>query len=221
MNMRNALKRIATALGALSPESKLLLVYSLALFAVYFLAAARPVQLFALIAGLFGLIAGLLCGLTFWHRARVEIGRRRLKYRNLRKVTGLAAAAGISLFMVSHLSERVTPASNSVSTSEEARWSIMFPPLVVRSGVIYMEPNTTAALTEWRPMEGPTFDSKSACENARSNLASHAKDSLAGAPGDLSSRPLEKTETDGKWVVALELNQSRCISTNAPGLKGK
>ncbi len=219
--MRNGLKRIAAAVGGLSPGTKLLLAYGLALVLTYFLRSSRPVQLFALTAGLLGLIAGLLCGLTFWRRARVEIGRRRLKYRNLRKVTGWAAAAGISLLIVSHSSERVTPGSDSVSTSEEARWSIMFPPLVVRLGVIYMEPNTTAALTEWRPMEGPTFDSETACKNARSNLASHAKDLLVGAPGDLANRPLEKTETDGKWVFALEVTQSRCISTNDPGLRGK
>jgi len=219
--MRTALNRIAPALGALNAATKLLAIYAVALVVVYFLRSLRPVHLFALIAGLLGLIAGLLCGLTFWHRARVEIGRRQLKYRNLRKVTGLAAAAGISLFVVSNLSQRVTQGSDSVSTSAQARWAIMFPPLVVRSGVIYMEPNTTAALTEWRPMEGPTFDSESACENARSNLTSHAKDMLVGVPGDLANRPLEKTETDGKWVVALEVNQSRCISTNDPGLKPK
>jgi hypothetical protein len=218
--MRTPLKRIATTLGSLSSGSKLLLLYGLALATAYFLPTVRLVHVFALIAGVLALLGGLLCGLTFWHRARIEIGRRQLKYRNLRRVTGLAAAAGISLFVVSYFPQRVTVSSDSTSPSKEA-WSIMFPPLVVRSGVIYMEPNTTAALVEWRPMEGPTFDSKSACENARSNMESKAKDLLVGAPPDLAKRPLEKTETAGKWIFALEINQSRCITTDDPGLKGK
>jgi hypothetical protein len=218
--MRTSLKPIATALGSLSPGSKLLLAYGLALATVYFLPTVRLVHVFALIAGVFALLAGFLCGLTFWHRARVEIGRRKVKYRNLRQITGLMAAAGISLFVVSYFPQRVILSSDSASPSKEV-WSIMFPPLVVRSGVIYMEPNTTAAMTEWRPMEGPTFDSKSACENARSNIELKAKDLLVGAPPDLAKRPLEKTETAGKWIFALEVNQSRCVATDDPGLKGK
>jgi hypothetical protein len=218
--MRTSLKPIATALGSLGPGSKLLLVYGLALTTVYLLPTVRPVRLLALIAGLLGLLAGFLCGLTFWHRTRVEIGRRKLKYRNLRQITGMTAAAGISLFVVSYFPQRVILSSDSASPAKEV-WSIMFPPLVVRSGVIYMEPNTTAALNEWRPMEEPTFDSKNACENARSNMELKAKDLLVGAPPDLAKRPLEKTETAGKWIFALEANQSRCIATDDPGLKGK
>jgi len=222
--MRTALKRIATALGSLSPGSKLLLLYGLGLAAVYFLPTVRPVRALALTAGVLALIAGLLCGMTFWHRARVEIGRRKLRYRNLRRIAGLATAAGISLFAVNYFAGRATSSSQSASLPKEVEWSIMFPPLVVRSGVIYMEPNVAAPLTEWRPMElekGRTFNSKSACEDARSNMELKTKDLLAGAPSDLAKRPLEKTETAGKWVLALEVNQSRCIANDDPGLTSK
>jgi hypothetical protein len=219
--MRPAFKRFATTLGALSAGIKLLAAYVLAVATVYFAPAVRPVRLFAMVAGLLGLAAAILYGLTFWHRARIEIGRRQLKYRNLRKVTGLAAAAGIILFVVNHLSKRMTTDSDSTSISEGSKWSIMFPPLVVRSGVIYMEPNTTAALTEWRAMEGPSFDSERACENARSKMESKSKDLLVGAPADLAKRPLEKTETDGKWVIGVEVVQSRCIADDDPGLRTK
>ncbi|MGA7870780.1 MAG: hypothetical protein WCA22_07755 [Candidatus Binatus sp.] len=181
-------------------------------------------HVFALISGVLALIAGLLCGLTFWHRARIEIGRHKLKYRNLRRITGLAAAGGTLLFAASYLPARVTVISHSAPPLKEAGWWIMFPPLVTRSGVIYMEPNVGAPLTEWRPMDlgkASTFDSESACQNARSEMESKAEGLLVGAPADLAKRPLEKTETAGKWVFALEVSQSRCIATDDPQLSSK
>jgi len=236
--MRTALKRIATALGALSAGSKLLLAYGLVLVAVYLLAALRVVHLAGLLAGLLGLISGALCGLTFWHRARVEIGRRKLKYRNIRRITGITAAAGISLFVVSYSGSPVIPVSAPVSTAPPSAelapqaappysgvgWSIMFPPLTTRSGVIYMKPNVDAPLTEWRPMQlekRPAYDSERACENFRSKMIAKAKDFIIGAPPDLEQRPLEKSETAGKWIFAMEANQSRCIASNDPGLNGQ
>ena len=32
-------------------------------------------------------------------------------------------------------------------------WYLMLPPLLTRSGVLFMKPNDAAALTEWRPMQ--------------------------------------------------------------------
>jgi hypothetical protein len=58
-------------------------------------------------------------------------------------------------------------------------WYIMFPPLVTRSKVIYMQPNVAAPLTEWRPMQlenGTTLDSERSCENFRSAMVINLKE---------------------------------------------
>ena len=100
----------------------------------------------------------------------------------------------------------------------------MFPPLTSRSGQLYMKPDVKAALTEWRPsnLQGETtFDSEERCEAARSSLASKTKDLLRGAPNDIENRPLQTDEQSGKWIFALEVAASRCVSSDDPNLKAK
>jgi hypothetical protein len=101
-------------------------------------------------------------------------------------------------------------------------WYIMFPPLVTRSGVVYMEPNVAAPLTEWRQMQlenGTKLDSESVCEDTRSTMVSKTKNLLADAPTDLEKMPLENNESAGNWVFALEAARSRCIASDDPRLK--
>jgi hypothetical protein len=103
-------------------------------------------------------------------------------------------------------------------------WSILFPPLVTRSGVIYMEPNAVAPLTEWRAMQqdkGTTFDSERNCEDARSTMISEAKNLLRGAPADIEKMPLENSQNGANWVFALEASKSRCIAGDDPRLRAK
>jgi hypothetical protein len=103
-------------------------------------------------------------------------------------------------------------------------WYLMFPPLVTRSGKIYMEPNVAAPLTEWRAAaleNGTTLDSERICENSRSVLASNAKKLLLGAPANIEEKPLDTSERAGTWVFALEAIKSRCIASDDPRLKTK
>jgi hypothetical protein len=102
-------------------------------------------------------------------------------------------------------------------------WFLMFPPLINRSGVLYMEPDVSAPLTEWRPaqLEAGTLDSKSVCENSRLALVSNAKNLLQDAPADLGKMRLEESERAGKWIFALEAAASRCIADDDPRLKAK
>lgn len=56
------------------------------------------------LAGLIGLAALCLCGLTFWSKARVEIGRRKLRYKAVRLNAGIVACIGLSFIVVQKLS---------------------------------------------------------------------------------------------------------------------
>jgi hypothetical protein len=103
-------------------------------------------------------------------------------------------------------------------------WYLMIPPLVTRSGVLYMEPNVAAPLTEWRAAQlenGTTLDSEAECENFRSTVASNAKKLLLNAPPDLGKLPLERSERAAKWIFALGMIKSRCIASGDPRLKAK
>jgi len=101
----------------------------------------------------------------------------------------------------------------------------MFPPLVTRSGKIYMEPNGAAPLTEWRAAaleNGTTLDSQRMCENSRSALASNAKKLLLDAPADIEKMPLATSERAGKWVFALEaINRGASQATTSQSKIGK
>jgi len=103
-------------------------------------------------------------------------------------------------------------------------WFIMTPPLINRSGVLYMQPNVAAALTEWRPMQlenGTILDSERTCEDFRSTIISKVKSLLVNAPPDLAKMPLDKSESSGNWVFALGVINSRCIASDDPRIQAK
>ena len=52
------------------------------------------------LATVFGVCAGLLCALTYWHTARVQIGRRGLRYKTVRRKTAIAASIGLSFLLI-------------------------------------------------------------------------------------------------------------------------
>ncbi|WP_304823970.1 hypothetical protein [Candidatus Binatus sp.] len=175
----------------------------------------------ATFAGMVGLIAALLCGLTFSHRARVEIGRRQLRYLKVRKLTGLAGAAGISIFAVS-FPWRVTASSERLSKeSAYTAWCMVVPPLVVRSGVTYMKANLDAPLDQWQIEKGPdgtpiVYISNELCEKSRAPLAKTAIDTLRKAPKDMEQTPSRMDTL--QWTFSLEMANAKCIETNDPRL---
>jgi hypothetical protein len=103
-------------------------------------------------------------------------------------------------------------------------WYLMLPPLVNRSGVLYMQPNVSAPLTEWRAADlqtGTTLDSAQTCEDIRSKMTSAAKKFALDAPTDIENMPMETSEQAGKWIFALEIAKSRCIASDDPRLKAQ
>ncbi|HXR25727.1 MAG TPA: hypothetical protein VN742_10235, partial [Candidatus Binataceae bacterium] len=52
------------------------------------------------LGGFIGSAALILCGLTFWSKARVQIGRRKLRYKTVRINAGIVAAIGLSFIVV-------------------------------------------------------------------------------------------------------------------------
>ncbi len=65
-------------------------------------------------------------------------------------------------------------------------------PLVNRSGALHMRPNVSAAMAESRAADlqsGTTLDSKSTCEDARSKMASEAKNLGPNTPTNIKSTP--------------------------------
>lgn len=100
----------------------------------------------------------------------------------------------------------------------------MLPPLVSRSGQLYMKPDVKAPLTEWRAANlqgGTALDSEQACEDVRSKMTLKAKDLLRDAPRDLENMPLQASEQAGNWIFGLEAAASRCVSSDDPNLKAK
>src|SRR5882762_6466185 len=71
-------------------------------------------------------------------------------------------------------------------------WLLMVPPLVTRSGLIYLKPDTDAPLTEWRPNQDqvPSYDSKQACERFRAANEVNARNLLHDAPSDIERMTL-------------------------------
>lgn len=56
------------------------------------------------LGGLIGSVALILCGLTFWSKARVEIGRRKFRYKTVSINAGIVASIGLSIIIVQKLS---------------------------------------------------------------------------------------------------------------------
>ena len=52
---------------------------------------SRPVADLVLITAIPGIVAAVLWGMTFWSKARVQIGRRKLRYKSVRRIAGLTA----------------------------------------------------------------------------------------------------------------------------------
>src|ERR1700675_625021 len=52
---------------------------------------SRMVSDLVLVTAIPGSIAAIVWGLTFWQKARVQIGRRKLRYKPVRRIAGIEA----------------------------------------------------------------------------------------------------------------------------------
>src|ERR1700730_7457370 len=67
---------------------------------VFFFPRTSLVSAFVTIATVIGSLGAVLCALTFWARARVQIGRFRFRYRAVRRWAGVTALIFLSFLTV-------------------------------------------------------------------------------------------------------------------------
>lgn len=64
----------------------------------------QVVSTFVALAALMGTLASILFALTFWNKARVRIGRLKLRYKQVRRFAGAIAVGGFALFLAQRIS---------------------------------------------------------------------------------------------------------------------
>jgi tetratricopeptide (TPR) repeat protein len=78
--------------------------YVLALAIVVIWPRSQLVGDVVLVSAIPGLVAAVLWGLTFWAKARVQIGRLRLRYKSVRRIAGLAAVFCLPFLLLQQMS---------------------------------------------------------------------------------------------------------------------
>ncbi len=95
---------IAQKFPWLTPRRFLFGSFALAVAITYLLPTSAVVEELVQIATVLGVAGAIVWGLTFWHPARVQIGRRKLKYRSVRRFAGGVALACLPFFVVQRFS---------------------------------------------------------------------------------------------------------------------
>lgn len=78
-----------------------------ALLVVFIWPGARRIVELVTIATIAAVVAVTVFGLTFWAKARVQIGRRKLRYREVRRRSAIAALLGLSFLAARLVSIRI------------------------------------------------------------------------------------------------------------------
>ena len=78
--------------------------FGLALLIVFIWPSARLVSDLVIVTAIPGLIGAVVWGLTFWSKARVEIGRRQLRSKAVRRVAGIIALACLPFLLMQRAS---------------------------------------------------------------------------------------------------------------------
>src|ERR1019366_6112681 len=95
----------------------------------FHLAHARLVTDLVIVTAIAGTIGAIVFGLTFWSKARVQIGRRQLRYRAVRRAAGIVALACLPFILMQCASIYLRSPREAVSKVSEAypdmnRWRI-------------------------------------------------------------------------------------------------
>jgi hypothetical protein len=108
----------------LTPVRILVAFIVLALLLEFLLPNADLSVSFAHLGGFIGSVALFVCSLTLWSKARVQIGRRKLRYKTMRINAGIVAAIGLSFIVIQQTSlklrnhtEQVRPVAAKTSSS--------------------------------------------------------------------------------------------------------
>jgi tetratricopeptide (TPR) repeat protein len=86
----------------------------------FHLAHARLVTDLVIVTAIPGTIGAMVFGLTFWSKARVQIGRRQLRYKAVRRVAGIVALACLPFIMMQRASIYLRSPREVVSEASEA-----------------------------------------------------------------------------------------------------
>jgi hypothetical protein len=74
--------------------------FAVALALVYVWPRSHLSIQFVLLATFIGASAAILCGLTYWHKARIQIGKLKQRYRRIRRVAALVTLVGLAPLLV-------------------------------------------------------------------------------------------------------------------------
>jgi tetratricopeptide (TPR) repeat protein len=99
-----------------------LATFLLALAIVFFWPDSTFAIRLVILTTVFGAGAGLIWTLTFWHKARVQIGRRGLRFKAVRWTAFLAAVFNLSFLLVRILSTSI--ASRDGDSTGQTMWAI-------------------------------------------------------------------------------------------------
>jgi tetratricopeptide (TPR) repeat protein len=133
--MKSPRQNVADKFPWLTLTDSLVIAFVLVLAIVAIWPHAHLVGDIVLLTAIPGSAAAVVWGLTFWPKARVQFGRRKLRYKSVRRVAGLAAVACLPFLMLQQTSIylrgpnllRVTPfdpTGLSQPYPKQAKWEI-------------------------------------------------------------------------------------------------
>src|SRR5260370_28802671 len=103
--------------------------FGLALLVVFIWPHSRLAIDLVIVTAIPGSLGAILWGLTFWSAARVQIGRRKLRYKLVRRIAGMAALIGLPFILMQRVSIYLRAPQEVASEGSEAypnmnRWRI-------------------------------------------------------------------------------------------------
>ena len=99
-------------------------LFGILLLIIFFLPHTPMVSAFVTIASVIGSLGAILCGLTFWTKARVLIGRLKFRFKAVRRWAGVTALVFLSFLAMQRVAFHVwnteQPLKSSVPPGSEA-----------------------------------------------------------------------------------------------------
>jgi len=94
--------------------------FGIVLLMVFIWPHARLVIDLVIVTAIPGLIGAIVWGLTYWSRARVQIGRRHLRYKAVRRVAGIVSLACLPFLLMQRASISLRAWCETASGGSEA-----------------------------------------------------------------------------------------------------
>jgi hypothetical protein len=94
--------------------------FGIALLVVFIWPHARLVTDLVIVTAIPGTIGAIVFGLTFWSKARVQIGRRQLRYKAVRRAAGIVALACLPFILMQRASIYLRSPREVVTEASEA-----------------------------------------------------------------------------------------------------